>query len=751
MDFAGRFKLLIYILIVPYLAVVSCNSPQKKTNRIDARIDSLLSLMTLEEKIGQTYQVSGSAPWVEELIRKGEVGSVLNEVDPVQLNRIQKIALEESRLGIPLIIGRDVIHGFKTILPIPLGQAATWNPDIVKEGAHISALEARSIGVHWTFAPMLDVSRDARWGRIAESLGEDTYLTQVLGTAMIQGFQGNDLKDRGTLAACAKHFAAYGAAEGGRDYNTVDISLQTLYNVYLPTFKSAVDAGVATFMVSFNEINGVPSSGNEHLVKNILKTDWGFKGFVVSDWASIWEMINHGFAADSRQAAELAMQTGVDMEMVTTTYVENLSSLIKEGVLSEKLLDDAVRRILRIKFRLGLFNNPWADENVRFDTLDPEHLQVAYETAVQSLVLLENKKHSLPLNKSLKHIAVIGPMSDDGYEQLGTWVFDGNEKQTITPLKAIEDYLGKEKIRYEQTLSYSRDKDKSGFGKAVRAAENADAVLIFVGEESILSGEAHSRADITLPGVQEELIQELHKTGKPVIVTILAGRPLALSRIEPYADAILYAWHPGTMGGPAIIDIIFGERNPVGRLPVSFPVVSGQEPFYYNHKNTGRPPRADMYTPIDSIPQKAFQTSLGNTSHYLDAGYEPAYPFGYGLSYTTFIFSNLQLNTDTLTMHDSLTVSVKIRNNGQREGTETIQFYIRDVVGTTTRPVKELKAFQQEILQPGEERIVRFILSTDELGFYNQDLEWTTEPGEFIIYAGGNSKDLLNTSFWLVE
>ena len=739
------------VILLSGISIFSCSSPGGSHSGIDQRVDSLLALMTIDEKIGQTYQVSGGGESIEELIRKGGVGSVINIVDPSELNRIQKIAREESRLGIPLIVGRDVVHGFKTILPIPLGQAATWNPDIIKAGAHIAAVEARSIGVHWTFAPMLDVSRDARWGRIAECLGEDTYLTRILGTAMIEGFQGNDLKDPGTLAACAKHFAAYGAAEGGRDYNSVDISLQTLFNVYLPPFKAAVDAGSATFMVSFNEINGVPSSGNEYLVRELLKKTWGFNGFVVSDWASNWEMINHGFAADGKQVAELAMKAGVDMEMVTTTYIENLSSLIENGVISEKLLDDAVRRILRVKFQLGLFDNPYVDEGTRFDSLNREHLHVAYEAAVESMVLLKNKGNVLPLDKDVKRIAVIGPMADDGYEQLGTWVFDGEERHSVTPLKAIRDRIGSEKVKYVQALPYSRSKDNSQFKKALLAAQNSDMVLVFVGEESILSGEAHSRADITLPGIQEDLIKELNKAGKPIVMVVLAGRPLALTRIEPFTDAILYAWHPGTMGGPAISDILFGEQNPSGRLPVSFPVMSGQEPFYYNHKSTGRPPNEESFTPIDSIPVRAFQTSLGNTSHYLDAGFEPSYPFGFGLSYTSFSYSDLQLSTDSLKRNDTLKISVKLKNTGKREGTETTQLYIHDVVGSTTRPVKELKAFQRKALQPGEETEIRFQLTVNNLSFFNDKLEWVAEPGKFILYIGSNSKELLGSGFRLVD
>ena len=746
-----RLEKISSICTILCLLITGCNTPDKKTDKIETKIDSLLSVMTLEEKIGQTYQVSNVGDPVEELIRNGGVGSVINLVDPAELNRIQKIAREESRLGIPLIVGRDVVHGFKTIFPIPLGQAASWNPEIIEEAAHIAATEARSVGIHWTFAPMLDISRDARWGRIAESFGEDTYLTRIFGAAMVRGFQGDDLKNQDAVAACAKHFAAYGAAEGGRDYNVAELSPQTFYNIYLPPFKDAVDAGAATFMVSFNEINGVPSSGNKELVRNLLKTTWGFQGFVVSDWASIWEMINHGYAADEKHAAELALKAGVDMEMVTTTYIENISLLIDQGIISEKLLDDAVRRILRIKFKLGLFENPYVNESVHFDTLDPYHLQVAYELASQSLILLKNKNDILPLNKDIHQIAVIGPMADDGYEQLGTWIFDGEERHSVTPLKAIRDYAGNARVKYVQALSFSRSRDRSQFLKALQAAKNSDVALVFVGEESILSGEAHSRADITLPGIQEELIAELYKAGKPVVVIVMAGRPLALSRIEPYANAILYAWHPGTMGGPAINDILFGVKSPSGRLPVSFPVMSGQEPFYYNRKNTGRPPTKESYIPFDSIPVRAFQTSLGNTSHYLDAGFEPAYPFGFGLSYTSFSYSDLRLSTDSLTKNDTLKISVKLKNTGEQEGTETIQLYIRDIVGSTTRPVKELKAFQHKTLQPDEEVEVYFQLCANDLGFYDKHLEWVTEQGEFILYVGSNSRDVLETHFKVVD
>lgn len=739
------------LFLLFWFSLFSCSPPVNNSSLIDQQVDSLMQLMTLEEKIGQLIQVSGTGAEVEQSVRLGKIGSILNEVNPAAINKIQKIAREESRLGIPIIVGRDVIHGFKTIFPIPLGMAATWNPELIEKGTAIAAAEAASVGINWTFAPMLDVSRDARWGRIAESFGEDTYLCSRMGIAMIRGFQGNNLADKNSIAACAKHFAAYGAAEGGRDYNTVDLSMQILYNVYLSPFKAALDNGAATFMVSFNEINGIPSSGNEILVKQLLKDEWGFNGFVVSDWASIQEMINHGFASDNKHAAELAFNAGVDMEMVSTDYTDYLKDLLQEGKVDKGMLDDAVRRILRVKFQLGLFDNPYVETNISFDQLDSAHLALAKETAVQSIVLLKNEKGILPLPKTISKIAIIGPMADDGYEQLGTWVFDGEERHSITPLKTIGGMLGADKVLYEKALRYSRDKDESDFTDALQKARRADAVVVMVGEESILSGEAHCRADLTLPGKQAELIQTIKKAGKPVIVVVMAGRPLVLKNIEPYCDAILYAWHPGTMAGPAIADVLFGTYNPSGKLPVSFPVMSGQEPLYYSHKSTGRPADENLYTSIDSIPVRAFQTSLGNTSHYIDAGYKPAYCFGYGLSYTTFQYANLSLNKKEITVSDTLKVTIEVSNTGQVDGYEIVQLYVKDVVGSITRPVKELKNFKRVFLQKGSTQLIEFSLTASELAFYGKDMKLKAEPGDFIVYIGGNSEDCARGTFRLVE
>jgi beta-glucosidase len=738
-------------LLLFVFTLLSCNSSRKCDTTIDQRVDSLLKLMTIDEKIGQLCQVSVSGQAVEDMIRRGKIGSVINEVNPITIKKLQKIAREESRLGIPLIIGRDIIHGFKTIFPIPLGMAATWNPELIEKGAAVAASEAASVGIRWTFAPMLDVSRDARWGRIAESFGEDTYLCSRMGISMIKGFQGNDLTGEHSIATCAKHFAAYGAAEGGRDYNSVDMSMQTLYNVYFPPFKAAVDAGVATFMVSFNEINGIPSSGNEWLVRDILKNDWQFRGFVVSDWASIDEMINHGYAIDRKDAARLAFIAGIDMEMVTTSYSDYLKKLIQDRIIDEQLLDDAVRRILRVKYQLGLFESPNIDEEVKFDRLDSSHLNMAKETAIQSLVLLKNSNTVLPLSKSIKKIAIIGPMADDGYEQLGTWAFDGEERHSVTPLKSITELLGAERVIYQKALDFSRDPDESHFSSALRAGERSDAIVVFVGEESILSGEAHCRADITLPGKQAELVKTLKHTGKPVIMVVIAGRPLALENVETWCDAILYAWHPGTMGGPAIAEVLFGERNPTGKLPVSLPVMSGQEPYYYSHKATGRPATAAQFTPIDKIPRRAFQTSLGNTSHYIDAGFGPKYCFGFGLSYTNFRYSNLKLNKQDISMDDTLKISVEIENTGKRDGRETIQLYIRDVVGSITRPVKELKDFKLVFLQKGERQLIEFTLTANDLAFFGRDMVRKAEPGDFRVFVGGNSKDCLESGFKLQE
>jgi len=724
-----------------------------KNDPVEKKIDKLISRMTLEEKIGQMNQISsfGSVETMEEFVKNGSIGSIINEIDPVNINALQRIAVNESRLGIPLLIGRDVIHGFKTIFPIPLGQAATFDPELVKNAAHIAAVEASSVGIKWTFAPMVDIARDPRWGRIAEGCGEDPYLTSVMAIAMVKGFQGNGSKDPTSIAACPKHFVGYGAAEGGRDYNSTFLPERLLRNVYLPPFEASAKAGAYTFMTSFNDNDGVPSSGNEFILKQVLRKEWGFDGFVVSDWASIREMIAHGFAADEKEAALKAVNAGVNMEMVSMTYFNHLKELIKEGKVKQETIDDAVRNILRIKFRLGLFENPYVDVNQASVMYADTHLAAAKRTATESVILLKNDNQTLPLDENIKTIAVVGPMADAPYEQMGTWVFDGDKAFTKTPLNALkEKYGNKINIIFEPALAFSRDKNTDGIEKAVKAAAQADVVLAFVGEESILSGEAHCLADLNLQGAQSELIQAVAKTGKPVITVIMAGRPLTIAKEAALSSAVLYSFHPGTMGGPALIDLIFGKEIPSGKTPVTFPKTVGQIPIYYAHNSSGRP--ADgKETLIDEIPVEAGQTSLGNRSFYLDAGSEPLYPFGYGLSYTTFEYDNLKISADILKKSDILKVSFDLKNTGKYAATEVAQLYVQDKFGSVTRPVKELKRFARVTLQPGEKQTVNFEFPVEELAFWNIDMKKVVEPGDFNLWVGGNSRDGEEISFKVIE
>ncbi|MCD7973789.1 MAG: glycoside hydrolase family 3 C-terminal domain-containing protein [Candidatus Azobacteroides sp.] len=739
-------KILCYI----FLFLPVCALPAKTEKEIESRIENLLSEMTLEEKIGQMNQLSYEYESAELLsdIRNGKVGSLLNITDPETINRLQKVAMEESRLGIPLIIGRDVIHGLKTIFPIPLGQAASFDPELVRQGARVAAVESRQLGIHWTFAPMVDISRDARWGRIAESFGEDTYLTGILGAAMVQGFQGDDLSSPTSIAACVKHFAGYGAAEGGRDYNSTYISPVQMRNVYLPPFRKAIEAGAATIMTSFNDNDGIPASGNPYLLKDILRKEWNFDGFVVSDWASVSEMIVHGYAKDGKDAARLATEAGVDMEMVSRTYTHFLPELIKEGKITEEAIDQAVRNILRVKFRMNLFEHPYADTHSPSLLYAPEHLEKAKQAALASAILLKNED-VLPLNES-QHIAVIGPMAHAPHDQLGTWVFDGEKARTVTPLNALQTTYGHIRYTYEPGLAYSRDKNPENIQKAVQVARNADVAVVFLGEESILSGEAHSLSTLDLQGLQSELLKEIKNTGKPVVLVIMAGRPLTIQRDLPYADAVLYNFHPGTMGGPAILDLLYGKYNPSGKLPVTFVKETGQIPLYYNHNNTGRP-APEQVVLLDEIPLEASQTSLGNTSFYLDSGKDPLFPFGFGLSYTTFEYSGLLLSAPEIRQQDTLTIQVTVKNTGDRYGTETAQLYVRDLVGSVVRPVKELKGFRKVNLQPGEEKTISFTLSAEDLAFYGRNLTRKAEPGEFLLSVGRDSKASLQTKFYLKE
>ena len=724
------------------IVVLTCAcSGQKKAGTIGAdaavesRVDALLGKMTLAEKIGQMNQVSagGDVSNYADAIRKGQVGSILNEVDPVKLNEYQRLAVEESRLGIPLLVGRDVIHGFHTIFPIPLGLAATFDPAMVEQGARIAALEATAQGVRWTFSPMLDIARDPRWGRIAEGSGEDTYLDARMAEAMVYGYQGREA-DSTSMAACVKHFVGYGAAEGGRDYNSTFLTERQLRNTYLPPFEAAIKAGAMTLMTSFNDNDGIPSTANTFVVNDILRGEWGFDGLVVTDWDSMGEMIAHGFGEDRRDVAEKAANAGVDMDMMTYGFLSHLEELVRSGAVREKTIDNAVRNILRVKVMLGLFEHPYADvEAAKAVQYAPDHLAAAQKTAEESAILLKNEG-ILPL-KGQSRILVTGPMADAPWDQLGTWCFDGQKEHTVTPLKAFQERFPGQ-VTYVPGLRYSREQ-RDRFEDVVAAARGADVILAFLGEEAILSGEAHCLADLNLIGSQSELLAALKATGKPVVATILAGRPLTIERDLPNCDAVLYSFHPGTMGGPALANLLTGEANPSGKTPITFLRTVGQVPLYYNHNMTGRPYQGEKL--LGDIDLEAGQTSLGNTSYYLDYGAYPLFPFGYGLSYTTFEYSNVSLDRKEYGVNDHIAVSFTLANTGDCRGTEVAQVYVRDLVGSLTRPVKELKCFERVELDPGENRIITLRIPVQELAFWGLDGTRKVEPGNFQLWVAGDS------------
>ncbi len=723
----------------------------------DEGIRELVARMTLAEKVGQLQQVAGGNGHVpdhlRDAVREGRVGSVLNEVHIDAVNALQWIAVKESRLGIPLLIARDVIHGFKTVFPIPLGQAASWNPALVERGARIAATEAAAAGINWTFAPMIDIGRDPRWGRVAEGLGEDPYLTGVLGAAMVRGFQGDDLATPGHIAACAKHFAGYGNSESGRDYNTTNIPENELRNVHLPPFHAAVEAGVASVMTSFSDLDGIPATASEFLLKRVLRGEWAFDGVVVSDWESIRQLAVHGFTGNERDSAFEAAQAGVDIEMASTTYQQHLASLVEEGRIDLARLDAMVLNVLRLKRRLGLFEQPYTDAAHFPAAGNAAHLQAARDAAAESVVLLKNVHGMLPLSREhLDRLAVIGPLADDAHEQLGTWIFDGDVHLSQPLLPALRERAGAGvTVEYVRGLASTRSRDRSGFAEAVAAADRADAVVLVLGEEAILSGEAHCRTDITLPGAQQALIEAVAATGKPVVLVLMAGRALALEQVVPQVHALLYAWHPGSMAGPALADLLFGVVAPSGKLPVTLPRVTGQIPIYYAHKHTGKPPTPETVVHMDDIPARVPQLSVGNTSFHLDTHPSPLFPFGHGLSYSSVAYSDIRTTDPVLEADGTITILADVTNTGPRDVDEVVQLYVRDLVGNVTRPVRELKGFIKLRLHPGEHRTVSFTLAARDLAFYGRAQRLITEPGEFHAWIGGDSTTQLRTEFRLVQ
>jgi beta-glucosidase len=730
----------LYLLFLLIALSAPCSIAAQRKN-INARVDSVLKLMTLEEKIGQLNQYSGdweaTGPITpdgdkQNQIRKGLVGSMLNVTGATHTRALQEIAMQ-SRMRIPLLFGQDVIHGYRTIFPIPLAEACSWDTAAMRLSARIAATEAAAVGVHWTFAPMVDIARDPRWGRVMEGAGEDPFLGSLIAAARVKGFQGNGLGNTDAVMACAKHFAAYGAAVGGRDYNSVDMSPRQLYETYLPPFKAAADIGVATFMNAFNDLNGIPASGNKYLQREILKSKWDFKGFVVSDWGSIGEMVNHGYAKDSYEAAMLAINAGSDMDMESRAYKENLAALVKEGKVKTAVIDDAVQRVLKKKFEIGLFDDPFkfcSAQREKEQWNNQEHLKAAKAMAQKSIVLLKNDKQLLPLSKQTKTIALIGPFVKSVQDNLGFWSYQWPDDSTrVTTL-----YNGiKNKVSATTTLLYAKgcnisDTITSGFAEAVEAAKNADVVIISAGEAGNMSGEAKSLSSIDFPGVQEELIKAIYAIGKPMVVLINAGRPLIFNWTADNVSAIVYTWWLGTKAGDAIADVLFGDYNPSGKLTMSFPRIEGQVPIYYNHYNTGRPAAND--------------SDVNYVSAYTDLPNSPKFPFGFGIGYSAFDYGKLSLSKIALKANEKLVITIPVTNTGNYDGEEVVQLYTRQMTASVVRPVKELKGFQKIWIKKGETKEVKFTLSVDDLKFYNEALKYDWEPGEFRVMVGGNSANL---------
>ncbi|MBZ9777676.1 beta-glucosidase BglX [Psychroflexus sp. CAK8W] len=748
-----NFKHFIYMGIA--MLILSCQQDPKSnyaSQNIDAQVQELLAKMTLEEKIGQMNQYSGfmdftgpepdkgQAATKLDYIKKGWVGSMLNVHGVENVRAVQKIAVEESRLGIPLIFGFDVIHGYKTISPIPLAEAASWNLEAIKRSAKIAAEEASAAGINWTFAPMVDISRDARWGRVMEGAGEDPFLGSQIAKARINGFQGQDLAASHTIAATAKHFAGYGFAEAGRDYNTVDVGTTTLYNVILPPFKASLEADVKSVMNAFNVLNGIPATGDKFLLRNILKDQWGFQGFVVSDWDSVGEMVNHGYAEDGRDAAKKAVLAGTDMDMESYHFIEQLASLVEDGEVDENLIDDAAGRILKVKFELGLFDDPYkylSKDRENELVCSPKFKDEVLDIARRSIVLLKNDNDILPLQKSNQKIAIIGDLAQDKTSPLGSWRIAADDGTAESLMEAMQAYeanntlnyaagpqliIGETKFVKELNVNTT---DRSGFDEAVRTAKNADVVIMNLGEHGLQSGEARSRTRLGLPGLQQELLEAVYKVNPNIVLVLQNGRPLTLNWADEHIPAIVEAWQLGTFSGSAITQVLYGDYNPSGKLPMSFPRHVGQLPLYYNHLSTGRP--------NDPNQNDVFR------SHYTDEQNTPLYPFGFGLSYTNFIYSNFKVTP--LTSSNTIEVTVDVQNSGDMDGTETVQVYIRDLVAQISRPVKELKAFQQVKIKAGESESLSFTLTEEDLGYYLPNGEWIFESGEFEIFLGYNSQD----------
>ncbi|WP_026728664.1 glycoside hydrolase family 3 N-terminal domain-containing protein [Flavobacterium denitrificans] len=734
------------LLMVSFLAVA-----QQQT--IDQKVNDLLKKMTIEEKIGQLNQYTGDNqatgpitinPNKQNEIKAGLVGSMLNIIGTKYTRQYQELAMQ-SRLKIPLLFGQDVIHGYKTTFPIPLAEAASWDLPAIELAARVAATEAAASGIHWTFAPMVDIGRDPRWGRVMEGAGEDTYLGSKIAYARVKGFQGNKLGDLNSVMACVKHFAAYGAGVGGRDYNSVDMSERMLLETYLPPFKSALDAGAATFMNSFNDLNGIPATGNAHLQRDILKGKWNFQGFVVSDWGSIGEMVAHGYSKDLKEAAYSAITAGSDMDMESNAYRYNLAALVKEGRVSIDLIDDAVKRILRKKFELGLFDDPYkySDDKREAKVLgNPENRKAALEVAEKSIVLLKNENQTLPLSKNLKTIAFIGPMVKEYKANMGFWAVElpevNYDKWVVSQWDGLQNKVGKNtKLLYAKGCEVEGD-SKAGFAEAVATAKQADVVILSIGERHNMSGEAKSRSDLHIPGVQEDLVKEIMATGKPVVVLVNAGRPLIFNWTADNAPAIVYTWWLGTEAGNAIADVLFGDYNPSGKLPMTFPREVGQVPIYYNHFSTGRPAKDE--------------DSKNYVSAYIDLKNSPKFPFGYGLSYTKFNYADLKLSSSKIKSNETIKVSFQLSNVGKVAGDEVVQLYLKDKFGSVVRPVLELRDFQKVKLNAGESKTIEFTIDKEKLSFYNNKLEWVAEPGDFEVMIGASSADIkLRADFELVQ